>query len=107
MPPDIATLLKTQDLTAAVFISPLSGHDIPPEVRAMKPAAQAEWVQEHSDYVYVAKGKKNTMGADEPVAYEKFEIGQGEGINILFGDFHVEFCSMPLAQQYLRKVLEQ
>jgi prepilin-type processing-associated H-X9-DG protein len=44
------------------------------------------------------------MGPDEPVAYEKPEIGQGQGINILFGDGHVEFLMMPAAEQILQNV---
>jgi prepilin-type processing-associated H-X9-DG protein len=100
LPPDLGSLLK-EDLTPAVFISPLGRQQIPPEVATMTPDQQAAWINEHSDYVYLGKGKASPLPADQPLAYEKFENGQGRGVGVLFADGHVEFMNMPQAQQLL------
>lgn len=98
--PDLGTLLKTQDVTIDVFISPLGGGQRP-DTSHMTPDQLAAWVNEHSDYVYLGAGKKNTMGADQPLAYEKLQNGHGQGANVLFGDGHVEWVSQAQAQQLI------
>jgi hypothetical protein len=103
-PPDLGTVLQTQEVGIDMFVSPLSGQEIPPEVRAMTRDQQAQWVNAHSDYVYLGKGKKNTMRADEPFAYEKLEIGQQRsrsGTNMLYGDGHIEWIPLSEAQRQI------
>jgi prepilin-type processing-associated H-X9-DG protein len=100
MPPDLGSLVK-EELTPEVFVSPLGHQQVPREVATMTPEQKAAWINEHSDYVYLGKGKMNNLPADQPVAYEKFENGHGQGISILFGDGHVEFESMPEAQRII------
>ena len=99
-PPDLGSLLK-QDLTPAVFISPRGNQTLP--AQNLTPEQLAQWVNEHSDYVYLGKGKTNTLHADEPLAYEKLEIGGNQGVNILFGDGHVEFTQTQQAQKIIAK----
>ena len=100
MPPDLGSLVK-EELTPEVFVSPLGQQQVPPQLAAMSPEQKAAWINEHSDYVYLGKGKTNNLPADQPVAYEKFENGHGQGITILFGDGHVEFLMMADAQRLL------
>jgi prepilin-type processing-associated H-X9-DG protein len=99
-PQEIGQLPATQDLPADVFVNPRKGSPAPPaEARAGD--AAAKWVRQNSDYVYVGAGKDYRMSADEVLAYEKPE-GLNDGINLLFGDGHVEFLPMGQAQQTIR-----
>ncbi len=99
-PPDLGSLLK-QDLTPAVFISPRGNQALP--AQNLTPEQWAQWVNEHSDYVYLGKGKTNNIPADQPLAYEKLEVGGNQGVNILFGDGHVEFTQTQQAQEIIAK----
>ena len=60
----------------------------------LTPADLAKWVDAHSDYVYVAAGATSSAGADEIMLYEKPGDHGKDGMNILFGDGHVEFVLM-------------
>jgi prepilin-type processing-associated H-X9-DG protein len=94
-PPDFGTLLKNEDLTVSVFFSPAT-NTVPPA--GMTPDAAAAWVNANSDYVYLGSGLTNsTATADTVLAYEKETVNGGEGINLLFGDGHVEFNTLPQA----------
>jgi prepilin-type processing-associated H-X9-DG protein len=97
-PDDIADLLK-QDLSAEVFGNPRNQGVSPPA--GASPEQLAQWVRESSEYVYKGKGKNFRMTSEEVLAYEKPE-GLTDGINILFGDGHVEFVPMAPAQAMVR-----
>lgn len=99
-PPDLGSLLK-QELTPVVFISPLGNQQVPQE--KLTPEQLAVWVNEHSDYVYLGKGQKNDLKPDKLLAYEKLENGGNEGVNMLFGDGHVEFVLMPQAVKFIEE----
>ena len=72
-PPDLATVMRTQDLAPAVMDSPLG--DAP-----------------GGDYVYLYYPELTpTAGAEIILAYDAAAWQQGEGTNVLFGDGHVEW----------------
>lgn len=109
-PPDLGTVLATQDLTAEVFTCP-SG-DGPKTPPPPAPGAQGPeftkwqkdvtaWVNQNSPYVYLGAGMNNTAGPETIVLYEKPEDHK-QGMNILFGDGHVEFLMMPDAQRRIQ-----
>lgn len=99
-PPDLGTMLKKEDLTPSVFVNPRT-NAAPPA--AGNPDAMAEWVQEHSDYVWLGKGKSaNNVTPETVLAHEKLEDNT-DGVNLLFGDGHVEFMVMPEAQRMIEK----
>ncbi|MDB5329816.1 MAG: hypothetical protein JWP03_967 [Phycisphaerales bacterium] len=98
-PKDFGEMLATQDLTAQVFVNPAGTTSVPP---GLTPKQQADWVKENSDYVWNGAGKNNTVGADVPLAWEKPETAT-DGINILFGDGHVEFQDMQSAMETIQK----
>jgi prepilin-type processing-associated H-X9-DG protein len=99
-PPDLATMVKKEDLTPSVFINPRTDTTPPPAGNA---DANAEWVEEHSDYVWLGKGKNaNKVTPQTWLAHEKLE-GNNDGINVLFGDGHVEFMTIPEAQQGIER----
>jgi prepilin-type processing-associated H-X9-DG protein len=99
-PADLGVMIKDEDLTPQVFSNPRSANS------AVAPADKGQWpdwVKEHSDYVWLGEGKKTTdVGADAVLAHEKLEDNT-EGVNILFGDGHVEWYTMPQAQQLIEK----
>lgn len=100
-PPDLGTLLVTEDLTLDVFICPSSGTRIPDAVRRQPVEQQAKWVNENSDYIYAGAGLNNIQPPDRVLIYEKAADHDHEGINLLFGDGHVEFMSMSQAQHQI------
>jgi prepilin-type processing-associated H-X9-DG protein len=59
-------------------------------------------VSNNSDYEYLGAGKNSQTGADVILAHEKIRPG-ARGINMLFGDGHVEYSLLPNAQQMLAR----
>jgi prepilin-type processing-associated H-X9-DG protein len=106
-PPDLGALIKTQDITAHVFVCPTEGTDLPPNLAVMKPDEVAKWVNENSDYIYVGGGLKTTAGAETVVLYEKPQAHGRQGMNILYADGHVEFHMMPTAMQEIQRSRQQ
>jgi prepilin-type processing-associated H-X9-DG protein len=99
-PADLGTLLKEEDLPAQVFVCPTEAHATPPG--PANPDAAAKWVNENSDYVYVGAGKTSAIGADVVVMYEKPDAHNRQGMNILFGDGHIEFVTLPDAMRMIQ-----
>ena len=89
--------------TPQVFVCPAGNNDIPAAVRAGKPEDAAKWVNEHSDYVYLGgKMKAGAAGAENMIlVHERLENHEGQGINIAFGDGHVEWVTMPRAKELI------
>ena len=98
LPPTLGVMVAKEDLTADVFVNPRRNSPHPPP--GLTGDQQSQWVEEHSDYVWLGKGKKNTATFEEIIAYEKPE-GLKDGINILYGDGHVEFQTMARARQQI------
>ncbi len=99
-PPDLGTLIKTEDITASVFVCPDTNTRPPP---GMTPDQAADWVNHNSDYVYVGAGLKQGADPSTVVCYEKDNNHHGGGMNMLFGDGHVEFLKLPAAHQLIEK----
>jgi prepilin-type processing-associated H-X9-DG protein len=101
-PKDLGELVTTEDIGAGVFTNPRLGSGVPPNIKNADPTAQAQWVNDNSDYVYKGAGKNSSMGPEEVLAYEKPD-GLSDGINILYGDGHVTFVPMSQAMQLIRR----
>jgi len=99
-PPDLGTLVKTEDITASVFVCPDTNNRPPP---GMTPDQAADWINHNSDYVYVGAGMKQGERPSTIVCYEKDKNHGGDGMNILFGDGHVEFWRLPEAHRMIEK----
>ncbi len=89
-PDSFGTILLNEDITSAVFVSPLRS-----ETPADGPTTQAVADQlsdaSHLSYVYLGRGfTPKTATANDVVAYELPGEPNG-GANILFGDGHVEY----------------
>jgi prepilin-type processing-associated H-X9-DG protein len=102
-PPDMGTMLKTQDIVADVFLCPSSGNQIPNDLRGANVDVLAAWVNANASYVYVGAGLKNDAPAETVVLYEKKEDHDEDGMNILYGDGHVEWQPMARAEQEIAK----
>jgi prepilin-type processing-associated H-X9-DG protein len=89
-PDSFGTILLNEDITSAVFVSPLRS-----ETPADGPTTQAVADQlsdaSHLSYVYLGRGfTTKTATANDVIAYELPGEPNG-GANILFGDGHVEY----------------
>ena len=74
MPPDLATLIKAQNLKKEIFQSPFG--DGKPE----------------GDYKYLyVEGMTNAMPADIITVYDAAEFEKGDGAGVLYGDGHSEW----------------
>jgi prepilin-type processing-associated H-X9-DG protein len=92
-PQKLGELLK-HGLSVDVFVCPSHGTEVPPHIRRADPETQAAWVNTNSDYVYLGAGKTNRAPGDQVLLYEKFEAHGNDGINMTYGDGHVEFQPM-------------
>jgi prepilin-type processing-associated H-X9-DG protein len=103
LPPDLGTLVKTEDIAISVFVNPESGTTLPPGSNTMSPDDIATWVNNNSDYVLLAAGK-NTRGMDPGtvIAHEKIDP-TAQSVNILFADNHVEYIVMAQAQTIIQQ----
>ena len=99
-PPNLGILVKTEELTPQVFVCP-TGNTAPPNGLAIDD--QVKWVNDNADYVYLGSGMNVTAGAEVIVLYEKPGAHGGQGMNMLYGDGHVEFQMMQSAMQQIQK----
>jgi prepilin-type processing-associated H-X9-DG protein len=91
-PDDLGSLFKSEEVSAYTFVCPTGNTEEPVGFADMPRDAQAKWVNEHSDYVYVGKGLSgDNIPATRIVLYEKEGAHNGEGMNILFADGHAEW----------------
>jgi prepilin-type processing-associated H-X9-DG protein len=79
----------TDDLPPSVFVNP-NGNTEAPNAAPDK-ATLSAWVNDSSDYVYLGAGKTNAESPETIIAYEKPETNDNQGMNVLFGDGHVEW----------------
>src|SRR5262249_23829982 len=82
--------LLDEELTLDVFVWPSGNNEVPRDVRGGDKQAMADWIDSHSDYVYIGAGKTSNAGADEIIIYEKAEDHNRAGLNMLYGDGHVD-----------------
>jgi len=103
-PPDLGTLITTQEIGMEVFVNP-SGNTQMPQLSGGPADTQTivNWVNGESDYVYLAAGLSNVIGPDVVVLHDKDGAHGGEGRNLLFGDGHVEFHRKDSAIREIQK----
>jgi prepilin-type processing-associated H-X9-DG protein len=98
-PVDLGQLATIFHLPATDFLNPRSTTTVP--ANNWTDQEKADWINANSDYAYLSNGQRTTLfGADDPVVYEK-SAGMSGGINLLFGDGHVEFREFRWADQTL------
>jgi len=103
-PDDLDTLLETQDLTTSVVNCP-SSNDAPAVLPTSQPVGTKFLTSGHVSYIYVGKGlNTQTATPDVVLLYEPLGNHSNSGMNVLFGDFHVEWLSIPEVQPILKQV---
>jgi hypothetical protein len=98
-PPTIEILAASSDLTPTVFVCP-SSNDQPPT------SAPVNWTEafrpegQHLSYVYVAGGLTTSDVTPKMVlAYENPHNHLDEGMNVMFGDYRVQWVSKEEAER--------
>ena len=95
--PDKIGDLMDQDITTAVFICPASNDtDAVPGPTTQASSANVH-AGGHLSYIYLGKGLIGTQPATVVIAYEPLTNHNNPGMNVLFGDGHVEFFHVPAA----------
>lgn len=98
LPNDLVTLFKTEDLSSFVFVCP-STSDVPAAGPTTQAVMNAMKQPGTVSYIYVGKGLTSSdLTADVILAYEPPSNHGGTGMNVLFGDGHVEWLEGKLAQ---------
>lgn len=102
LPTDLQTLAVDSDLTAAAFVCP-SSNDIPANINKPSDWTEAFKPDSHElSYVYVGGGLGTSDVSSESVlAYENPHNHLDEGMNVLFGDYHVEWFPKSGADQII------
>jgi len=100
-PNTMGELIKTQDIGLDAFVCPSANTPVPTNLK--NPDEMADWIDAHSDYVYLGRGKTSSAPPDEIVLYEKPGDHGYDGINITYGDGHVEFQGATGAVKELQK----
>jgi len=100
-PDSLGTLLLNEDITAAAFIRPGSN-----DVASAKPTKREQAAEidggTHCSYRYLGRGMTiNPVTRDCVIVYEPLA---SDGMNVLFGDGHVEFAKYYQAKFLLDQV---
>ena len=97
-PPQLGLLVLEGSISASTLTCP-SSDTLMPSVRAVDDAA--EWADAHVDYVYIWTRMGLGVEPSAVIAYERFGNHGDDGINILFGDMHVDWYTYDRAEQLL------
>ena len=105
LPDDFATMIMTEDIVSACFVCP-STNDTP-AIPAATTQATAVNLQApgHCSYIYLGKDwMQDELTADVVLAYEPLSDHQNNGMNVLYGDGHVDFESLAYAKKVLAEL---
>jgi len=102
-PDDLLALLLNEDVTGAVFVCP-SSNDEPATGATTRELSDNFNQPNHCSYIYFGKGLSTPVDSNRVIAAEKPENHGGYGMNILFGDGHVEFENKDEAAKLLATV---
>jgi prepilin-type processing-associated H-X9-DG protein len=102
-PNDLRALLVDGDITSECFVCP-SSNDIP--ATGATPQAVSAGLGEagHCSYVFYGQGLSTPLDPDRAIVAENLQDHGGVGMNILFGDGHVEFDTKNYAAKLLATV---
>lgn len=107
-PPTLDLLIAPDYLSAEVFVCPSSNDE--PATGPTTQAVLAEFVKKgHCSYIYLVGGQPiSAFSADHVLAHDNpmnhGESSKMDGINVLFGDGHVEWVTGETAQHYISEL---
>lgn len=103
-PDDIEGLL-TQDIIPSVFVCPDSGDTAAAQGPTTQATAANVNAPGHCSYVYVGKGwRVKDATADVVMAYEPLKNHEGRGMNVVYGDGHVDWVAAAEARAMLSEL---
>lgn len=106
-PDDLGELLASSSgrtLSPASFVCPNAEHEHVPGRNSMTPEQVTDWMNANTDYIYIGKGHTTGSAKSETVIlYEKPQIENLQGINMLYGDGHVNFMSLEMAEKLIEE----
>jgi prepilin-type processing-associated H-X9-DG protein len=104
-PDDLKTMLEHEDLGPKVMVCPAS-HDTPAkEGPTSRATANNVMGPGHLSYIYIGKGlHAPELPADAVIVYEPLSNHAGQGMNVLYGDFHIEWLTAAEASGILKQV---
>jgi prepilin-type processing-associated H-X9-DG protein len=95
--------LDGYDISTEIFCCPAS-YDTPAAGPTTRAVAANLMAGGHLSYVYLGNGFRDGTSVDAVLARETLGHHQGGGINVLFGDLHVEFISEPQAKALIAEL---
>lgn len=100
-PDDLETVFVNEDVSIALFVCP-SSSDTPPAGPTTQATAAGLRQPGHCSYIYLGNGlTDNTVTPNTVLLYEPLANHGGSGMNVMFGDFHVEWVPATTAQKIL------
>lgn len=107
-PPDMVTLATYLENNGfgrgTLLLCPSGDPALPPNIAQMTIEQYATWANDNSSYIYIGGGLTNrTATADTIVLYEKPDDHSGDGMNLLYGDGHVDWLPMQQALADIQK----
>jgi RNA polymerase sigma factor (sigma-70 family) len=105
-PPTLAAATATVMTDPRVFVCPDSSTQPPSNWNTLSDDQKAQWINSQSDYLYLLAGTSKKL-ADLPKPSSLVMVYEGDndhagGMNLLFGDGHVEWQSIANAQAMIR-----
>ena len=101
-PDTLDELILKADLNSECFVCPSTRDSAAPGATAQEQVANL--YKAGQSFVYLGKGLKEPVHADRVVAYEAIGNHEASGMNVLFGDGHVEWLSEPQAKKLLAEL---
>jgi len=103
-PDSLGILLLNEDMIPPVFICPCSNDSASAQPTTREQAAEIN-AGKHCSYIYLGRGMTTNLVAPHCViGYEPLANHSGDGMNVLFGDGHVEFIDKIHAASILTQV---
>jgi len=93
-PDSLQTMLKYTDITAEAFVCPSTSDTMATAAGPLSPG--------HVSYVYLGRGMTNNLASSVVLAYEPLSNHADEGMNVLYGDCHVEWLTKAQALRMLQ-----
>ena len=99
-PVTLDALIVKADITPGCFVCPSSSDSPAPGATPQEQAGNL-YNGGHLSFVYLGKGLREPVHPDRVVAYEVPGHHEGAGMNVMFGDGHVEWFEEPKAKEIL------